>query len=280
MIFQDAIPPNRILVILNFVDLGRFRPRPQLPSRPRSALIFSNQASEKTHLPAVRSACERAGIHLEVVGSGVGKSCAEPEAVLGKYDIVFAKGRAALEALAVGTAVVLCDAAGAGPLVTTENVAQLRPLNFGIRALREVVSPQVIARAIAGYDPIDAANVSGIIRANAGRDGAIDALLSLYREVIDEHHRNPKHDVVAEQQAVAAYLQELRPRLQAFGVLTAKEVVLRAKEVELEMIKNSRSWRLISRYIAIKDNLVLPAYDRISRLWRPAAAIECDPKHD
>ncbi|HLR06284.1 MAG TPA: glycosyltransferase, partial [Pyrinomonadaceae bacterium] len=115
MIFQDAIPPNRILVILNFVDLGRFTPRPQLPSRPRSALIFSNQASEKTHLPAVRSACERAGIHLDVVGSGAGKSCAEPEAVLGKYDIVFAKGRAALEALAVGTAVVLCDAAGAGP---------------------------------------------------------------------------------------------------------------------------------------------------------------------
>jgi hypothetical protein len=273
MVLQDAIPPDRIRVILNFVDLERFKPRAPLPSRPRLALIFSNQANEETHLPAVRSACERAGIQLDVVGSGAGKSCATPEAVLGNYDIVFAKGRAALESLAVGAAVVLCDAAGAGPLVTTQNVPELRPLNFGILALREPPIPEVIARAIAGYDPIDAANVSGIIRADAGRDSAIDALLSLYREVIDEHHRNPKHDVVAEQKAVAAYLHELAPRLKAFGVPTAKEV-------QLEMIKNSRSWRLIGRYIALKHNLVLPACNRISGLWRPEAAIDSDPRND
>ncbi len=196
-----------------------------------------------------------------------------PEAVLRNYDIVFAKGRAALEALAVGAAVVLCDAAGAGPLVTTQNVAELRPLNFGIRALREAVSLEVIARAVAGYDPIDAAKVSATIRANAGRDAAIDALLSLYHEVIDEHRRNPHHGVVAEPNAVAAYLRWLAPRLGVFEGPTAKEI-------QLEMIKNSRSWRLISRYIAIKHKLVLPAYDRISGLWRRQAASESDLEND
>lgn len=265
LLIQHAIPPDRVRVVLNFVDLERFKPRGRLPDRARRALIFSNQAHEGTHLRPIRAACDHAGVRLDVVGKAFGNICAKPEALLGNYDIVFAKGRAALEALAVGTAVVLCDAAGAGPLVTTQNVAELRPLNFGLRALRETLSSEVMSRAIAGYDPIDAANVSGIIRANAGQSAAIDELLSLYHEVIAEHHGNPNHDVAAEQKAVADYLEELAPRLRAFDLLTAKEA-------QLEMITKSRSWRLISRYIAIKHGYVLPAFDRISRLWeRPEA---------
>jgi glycosyltransferase involved in cell wall biosynthesis len=252
LLIEHAIPPDRIRVILNFVDLERFKPRAQLPPNPRRALIFSNQANEETHTGAVRLACERAGIALNVVGKAVGNVCAEPELLLGNYDIVFAKGRAALEALAVGAAVVLCDAAGAGPMVTSQNVAELRPLNFGIRALRESLTPQVIAREIARYDPVDAVDVSRFIRGTAGREVAIDELLSLYQEVINEHTSLPNHDVSAEHRAVADYLRELTPRLRAAEMLTAKEK-------QLDMMRNSRSWRLISRYSAVKQKLLLPA---------------------
>ena len=37
----------------------------------------------------------------------------------GDYDLVFAKARCALEAMAVGAAVVLCDTHGLGPMVTS-----------------------------------------------------------------------------------------------------------------------------------------------------------------
>ena len=60
--------------------------------------------------------------------------------MLGQYDIVFAKARCALEALAVGNAVVLCDTVGVGPMVTTGEVDRLRRLNFGVRALREATT--------------------------------------------------------------------------------------------------------------------------------------------
>jgi len=256
LVIEHAIPPDRIRVILNFVDLERFKPRAQLPPNPRRALIFSNQANEETHTGAVRLACERAGITLNVVGKAVGNVCVEPESLLGNYDIVFAKGRAALEALAVGAAVVLCDAAGAGPMVTTQNVAELRPLNFGIRALREPLSPEVISQAMARYDPIDAATVSAFIRANAGRDAVIGELVSLYQEVIDEHRRSSNQDVVAEQKAVAAYLRELAPRLCERDQVVEQ---LAVREKQLEMMTKSRSWRLISRYSAVKQKLLLPA---------------------
>ena len=259
LVLEDGIPEDRIRVLLNFVDMQRFKQRPALPEQPQRALVFSNNANDNTHTKAVRSACDRANISLDVVGKDVGNVSREPEAILGNYDLVFAKGRAALEALAVGAAVILCDAAGAGPMVTSENFEQLRPLNFGIRALREELSSAVISREIARYDPADAERVSQVIRANAGREAVLDELISLYRDVVQEYELS-SHDPIAEQQAASKYLRELSPRLKSVEDAVGKETVARLaeQENELKLIKNSRGWRLISRYSAIKHKLLSP----------------------
>ncbi|TMA09186.1 MAG: hypothetical protein E6J89_13365 [Deltaproteobacteria bacterium] len=215
LIYEHAIREERVELFLNFVDLNRFRPRDPLPDRPRRALVFSNNASNHTHLGAIREACAHASIELDVIGAGAGNVCVRPEDLLRDYDIVFAKGRSALEALAVGAAVVLCDAAGAGPMVTTDEVERLRPLNFGIRALRESVNPDVIAHEIARYDAKDAAEVSRRTRAAAGLDTAIDKLLLLYQEVIEEYKRNGTQDQTPELRAAATYLRRWVPNLTA-----------------------------------------------------------------
>ncbi len=138
LIFQHGIPEERIRVLPNFVDMDRFSLRATaLPSRPQRALVFSNYANEETHLPVVREACSRTNIKLDVMGRDAKASNSSPERILANYDIVFAKARCALESLAVGAAVVLCDSTGVGPMVTASNFEQLRPLNFGIRALCE-----------------------------------------------------------------------------------------------------------------------------------------------
>ena len=213
LVLENAIPEDRVNVLLNFVDLERFKPRGPLPSRPERAVIFSNNANEQTHVRAVRDACERAGIALDVVGLSSGNVSAEPETVLGNYDIVFAKARCALEAMSVGAAVVLCDAAGVGPMVTARELDRLRPLNFGIRTLGESISVDAIAREIAYYDAGDAALVSQRIRGAAGRDAVIDELLSLYDEVIAEHAAIGVSDWVAECRAAGEYVRWLAPRL-------------------------------------------------------------------
>lgn len=213
LVFENAIPEERISVLLNFVDLERFKPRAPLPLQPKRALIFSNNANEQTHVQAVRAACERAGIALDVIGLSSGNASAEPEKVLGDYDIVFAKARSALEAMSVGAAVVLCDAHGLGPMVTTRELDRLRPLNFGMRTLDQSVSADAVAREIANYDARDAAVVSQRIRATAGRDAVIDELTSLYEQVIAEHAATGKSDWAAESRAAAEYLRWLAPRL-------------------------------------------------------------------
>jgi hypothetical protein len=306
LVCEHAIPEDRLRVLLNFVDLERFKPRGALPAHPARALVFSNSASEQTYMQAAREACQRAGIALDVIGLSAGKACAHPEAVLGRYDLVFAKARSALEGLAVGAAVVLCDAAGVGEMVTTENLDRLRPLNFGIRALREPVSVEALRREIARYDARDAGEVSRRIRATAGRDAVIDELVSLYHEVIAESAGQP-YDAIAEYRAASAYLRAQTPRLkerdglwiayQAIqkeqerlqterDIIQAEREALRAElaasnervgmqhqqlsatQMELERLRNTFGWRLLSRYGPIKHRFVLPAYHRIKKLLK------------
>src|SRR5258705_1841994 len=120
LVSEHGIPPERVAVVLNAVELRRFAPRDPLPARPVRALIFSNSSGEGTpHVKAIREACRRAGIAVDIAGFKSGMLLSRPEETLGSYDLVFAKARAALEAAAVGTAVGLCDVARAGPLGTT-----------------------------------------------------------------------------------------------------------------------------------------------------------------
>jgi hypothetical protein len=210
-LLEHAIPEERIRVLLNFVDLARFRSRRKpLSATPQRALLFSNYASEETHLPAVREACARASIQLDVVGSQTNTATAQPEQILGEYDLVFAKARSALEAMAVGAAVVLCDYEGSGPLVTPENFARLRPLNFGRRALSEPLDAAVLVEEIKRYDPVKALRVSQTVRASAGHEPVVDELISLYEDVTREFQQNGNAEKLEEDRAAAAYLRQLK----------------------------------------------------------------------
>jgi hypothetical protein len=213
LVSEHGIAPDRVDVVLNAVDLQRFRSRPPLPSRPASALIFSNSSAEgAVHVKAIREACARRGIAVEIAGSKSGRSLERPEETLGSYDIVFAKARAALEAAAVGTAVILGDVAGAGPMVTTANLECLRRQNFGMRALRAAPTVEGVGREIDRYDAADAAAVSRQVRELGGLETQLDQLLAVYAEVLDEP---PDEDeaLELEMRAAAAYLRRLSPKL-------------------------------------------------------------------
>lgn len=210
LVCESGAPEDRVSVILNSVDTDHFLPRAPLPSKPARALLFSNGV---THVNAVREACRRTQLTLDVIGADSGNVSTRPQDVLGHYDIVFAKARCALEALAVGSAVVLCDTVGAGPMVTTREVDQLRRLNFGVRALQEAVNADVLEKEIARYDASDAAEVSRRIRNGAGREAAIDQIIALYQDVVDEF-AEMRRDPEAEARAEALYLQQLALHLE------------------------------------------------------------------
>lgn len=240
LVCESSVPEQRVSVILNSVDIDQFVPRAPLPSKPARALVFSNGA---THVAAVREACRRTHLTLDVIGAESGRIASRPQDILGQYDIVFAKARCALEALAVGSAVVLCDTVGVGPMVTTSDVDQLRRLNFGVRTLQGSVDAEVLEREIVRYDANDAAEVSRRIRTGAGHEAAIDQVIALYHDVIAEFEV-ARPDPDAEARAEAFYLRQLSRHFeeQRDGFLNSQTFQLRNRLLNLPVAGSLVRW--------------------------------------
>jgi hypothetical protein len=181
---SEGVPRSRILPVYNFVDTKRFAARNGLPASPRRALVFSNYAHSGTHLPAVAAACRKVGLTLDVIGKSSGNAVGNPESHLWRYDLVFAKAKAAMEAMATGAAVVLCDFGGVGPMVTSENYEALKRWNFGRQALTAPLNAESVGQQIQHYDPVDARQVCERLRADAGLDDAVERLCQIYRDAI------------------------------------------------------------------------------------------------
>lgn len=190
---EGRIPLEKTRLIHNAVDIARFREPHVPPDQPGRALIFSNYAGRGTHMEPVIEACSILGLPVDVVGSGVAASSESPEALLPRYDVVFAKARCALEAMAAGAAVVLCDTTGLGPMVTMGRAGVLRDWNFGRRCLQQRLTPGAISGEVMKYNPADARAVTDWVREVASLDTALAAYVELYTEVIEEAHRTPVH---------------------------------------------------------------------------------------
>ena len=107
----------------------------------------------------------------------------------------------------MGTAVVLCDFAGAGPMVTSAEFDALRRMNFGAGVLRHPLRSRFLFAQIERYDPQDAAAVSRRVRNETGLDAAAERWLALYAAVVEEFSRAPR-DVEAEFRALGDYLEK------------------------------------------------------------------------
>lgn len=184
MVFEHRIAADSIRILANAVDLQRFPRRPPLPDRPRRALIFSNQAAENTFAAPIREACAARGIELDLIGTASGKPAVAPERVLPDYDLVFAKARCALEALAVGAAVIACDARGLAGMITSESLDAMRELNFGARTLQRPITAETAGAEIDRYDAADATRVADRIRAMADLDLLAEQYLALFDELL------------------------------------------------------------------------------------------------
>jgi len=174
LVHEFGIARERIELIQNGIDLSRFSRRGGLPARPRTALVFSNYASHDAQLEEIRAACVQRGLSLDVIGSGTGNHLPDPAEALGRYDIVFGKGRCATEALCTGNAVVVLDpSSGMGEMVTAATVAHARRWNFGRALLIRPITRENVGAELDRYDAEDAGKAGEWMRAHGGLDATL-----------------------------------------------------------------------------------------------------------
>ncbi len=276
IVLESGIDPSLVSVVPNFVDLERFQARTEISDRPRRALIFSNYAVRGVDwVEAITAACAAQNITLEVAGLGYGTPLERPERHLRDFDLVFAKARAAMEAMATGAAVILCDATGLGPLVTPERFDELREGNFGMLILGSAHDRSLIEAAIQEYEPGRVRTVTDTVRRTLSRADVVPRIVELYEEAVADAKRRPtdereataaladymyqlnKLDPVPAEPLRQRYEEQLNAAYRALDLARAghwavtvpeENAALQGKlvaaEAELETMRNSTSWRM------------------------------------
>jgi hypothetical protein len=204
---EGGIAADDIEVHPNFFDGSRFLPRPPLPSKPVRALVFGHLYREEAELAVLREACRLNGIDLNAAGHGVGAIESNPERRLREYDLVFAKARCAIEAMAVGASVILCGYGKLGPIVTSENFDELRRWNFGMRTLCRPLTVEGVQAELRRYDPAESAVVTRLTRTRSELSPAVDRLVALYSRVLEGVRERPMPTTEECGRAAAKYLE-------------------------------------------------------------------------
>lgn len=211
LVVESNISPDDIEVFLNGVELTRFTQVRNLPARPKRALFFnSRHGAESETLSAIREATSRNGLELDCIGFPFERLINEPEKVLPTYDIVFASGLSAIEALASGCAVVVLGRTSCGPMVQSENFDSLRETNFSIAANSPPPSVEKIEGELRRYSPQSSALVTARLREEADFSKSVSRLLEIYQHAIEQHRTRPP-DPRAESLATSRYLRHIVP---------------------------------------------------------------------
>lgn len=230
---EVGVPSDRLSVILNAVDLERFRRRALLPDKPKRALLLTKN---RGHRDGVRTACANAGIDLDELGRGTNRFVPAIETVLGDYDLVFATARMAIEAAATGCSVIVCDERGFAGMLTSGNFPVWRPLNFGVGILLHTVTVGRLAEAISQYNAADAGIVTDMLRNSVSAELFVKQHLEVYRRAIESPAPPDEQTALA-----TAFWTE-----------------------ELAVTRTDRKWKAIAKELVIYEQLKNPEQDQAS----------------
>jgi hypothetical protein len=177
------IPNEKIQIVYNSFSEKRFTQTKRLSKKPLSSLIYCKHPNiDKVIVPV----CTRLGIKVDIAGFGFKKIIAAPENLLYQYDIVFTSAMSAIEALASGAAVIICDGRGAFGMVSQSNYRYLQEYNFGLKTLQSDLTSHFIENNINKYNSEDAELVSKIVRQESQWIDRVVAWEDIYINSINE----------------------------------------------------------------------------------------------
>lgn len=159
------------------IDIDRLAPLGTIRDRPQRAVLLGNYLERDEQ---IREVWSRRGVEVRRVGGDV--QTYEVAAAVADADIVVAKSRAALDAMACGRAVYVYDAFGGDGWVTPENYAALEADNFAGQASDRVIDAVALAEDLGGYrQEMGVVNRDLVLQHHSARDHVI-ALLSAIGE--------------------------------------------------------------------------------------------------
>jgi hypothetical protein len=180
------IPNEKIQLVYNSFNEKLFTQTRKLPIKPLSSLIYCKHPDiDRVIIPV----CNRLGIEVDIAGSGFNKNVTAPENLLFKYDLIFTSAMSAIEALASGASVIICDGRGAFGMVQQSNYRYLQEYNFGLKTLQSQLSPEFVEANIHKYDRDDAEVVSSFVRQKSQWSDRVILWEKIYLQAISDFQK-------------------------------------------------------------------------------------------
>lgn len=246
---RSHVPMERLSSISNSVDLSRFRTVRSPEQKPARAVIFGNSPFKEEEMAALENACAESGLALDKIGLCYGTATHRPEHLLSRYDIAFAAGRSALEAMASGCAAIPVLPGLAGHLITPENFAAYSQRNFCTPHYSPAspVTQEWIQEQLSHYSAEAASAVTQKVRSEYTLEQAVDRLVAVYGQVLEEARTMHLCDPEADLRDVTRYLEWATPEYDRlwseFGymnfatVMATEQTVVALKKAVDEMKK-------------------------------------------
>lgn len=230
VITEFDLDPGRVSCVPNFVNTTRFSEVRAPPREMRRALLFQSSGLPAMELAQLESGCAALGLELDKIGAAYGNTQPRPEMLLQQYDLVFASGKSALEAIATGCAVMTLAPTQAGGLVTTETLDRWTFLNFGPRyySAATPINEAWLRRELALYSPENAAEVTARVRRERTLQLAVDQLEDHYRKALEAGLPE------AAPAPFAAYLERMASEVDAMWLERESMPALRERIASLE----------------------------------------------
>jgi hypothetical protein len=261
----DSISRDRIAVLPAFVNTKRFS-TVRRPVRPfRRALLFGGSRFSPGELRRLEQACRERGMTLEKIGQAYGNPIDRPEELLPNFDLVFAVGRCAAEALACGCAVIPIVPGLAGNLITPENFDDLAFSNFSPRYFSSGsrISMEWLTTEIERYSPETQAAITARVRSTRTLTGAVDQLEAIYNDVVDDYKRNPPNPREGE---FAPFLEKLSSTGDLWWDQRGE-----TEKVRADLAAQAEYINILQRHIIDHHQLLSPYFPRVRTTLRMIA---------
>jgi hypothetical protein len=201
---NGLISESKVRIIPNFVDESRFTQKHQSATdrKDLNILIYGNYKPKE--LGAICKASTILNAKLDMIGAwSPSGSQSDPEDFLPRYDVVFAYGKSAMEALFSGCDVILCHSTGTGDLVDDYNFKNHRNKNFGFSCCQKqqgVTSIVNMLTRVSDSKTRNEAVLSSAFRDSLSASHQLPALEDLYYEALDLYESDSSDMASSQQQ--------------------------------------------------------------------------------
>lgn len=185
---RQYVPPEKIDIVRDFIDVDTFKPRTTIYDRLISVLYVSNYKPRITY-QVISEACKRMGIKFKAVGAPYGRA-KNIVADINSADLVVSSGRAILEGMACGRAVLSWENGYGDGYITPEVYWISRTRNFGGRYCFHNFTVDTMIKELEKYTPEHFGDNRDLILQYHNADLGTEQVLAIIRRVMEESNAN------------------------------------------------------------------------------------------